>query len=140
MADDRAFKLRVITPDRVFYEGEVIMVELKTTEGEIGVLKRHIPLTAVIAPGVLYIKESEEEIKVAALHSGFVEVLQDSVTILAEVVEWPSEIDEKRAEEARIRAERRLSEKPMGTDLNRATLALERSVVRIETLNKGNSK
>ncbi|MCR5109006.1 MAG: ATP synthase F1 subunit epsilon [Lachnospiraceae bacterium] len=136
MADDRLFRLKVITPERTFYEGEVIMVELKTTEGEIGVLKKHIPLTAVIAPGVLYIKESEEEIKVAALHSGFVEVLPDSVTILAEVIEWPSEIDRNRAEEAKIRAERRLSEKAVGTDLNRASLALARSVARIETVEK----
>ena len=136
MADENAFKLRIITPDRVFYENEVIMAELTTTEGEIGILKRHIPLTAVIAPGVLYIKESEEEIKVAALISGFLEILPDQVTILAEVVEWPQEIDVKRAEEARLRAERRLSERPLGTDLNRAALALKRSVARIEAAKK----
>lgn len=136
MADERAFKLRIITPERVFYEGEAIMVELTTTEGEIGILKRHIPLTAVIAPGVMYIKESEEEIKVAALHAGFLEVLPDEVTVLAEVVEWPQEIDLNRAEEAKLRAERRLSEHELGTDLNRATLALRRSVARIEAANK----
>ncbi|MCR5735098.1 MAG: ATP synthase F1 subunit epsilon [Lachnospiraceae bacterium] len=136
MADDRAFKLRVITPERTFYEGDVIMVELKTTEGEVGILKRHIPLTAVIAPGVLYIRESDEEIKVAALHAGFVEILPDSVTVLAEIVEWPSEIDLNRAEEAKVRAERRLSEKATGTDLNRASLALARSVARIEAMHK----
>ncbi|HAG68643.1 MAG TPA: ATP synthase F1 subunit epsilon [Lachnospiraceae bacterium] len=136
MADENAFKLRIITPDRVFYENEVIMAELTTTEGEIGILKRHIPLTAVIAPGVLYIKESEEEIKVAALISGFLEILPDQVTILAEVVEWPQEIDVNRAEEARLRAERRLSERPLGTDLNRAALALKRSVARIEAAKK----
>ena len=136
MADERAFKLRIITPDRVFYEGEVIMVELSTTEGEIGILKRHIPLTAVIAPGVLYIKETDEEIKVAALISGFIEVLPEQVTVLAEVVEWPQEIDLNRAEEAKVRAERRLAEKALGTDLNRASLALKRSVARIEAAKK----
>ncbi|MBR2276021.1 MAG: ATP synthase F1 subunit epsilon [Lachnospiraceae bacterium] len=136
MADERAFKLRIITPERVFYEGEAIMVELTTTEGEIGILKRHIPLTAVIAPGVMYIKESEEEIKVAALHAGFLEVLPDEVTVLAEVVEWPQEIDLNRAEEAKLRAERRLVERELGTDLNRASLALKRSVARIEAANK----
>ena len=136
MADERAFKLRIITPERVFYEGEAIMVELTTTEGEIGILKRHIPLTSVIAPGVMYIKESEEEIKVAALHAGFLEVLPDEVTVLAEVVEWPQEIDLNRAEEAKLRAERRLVERELGTDLNRASLALKRSVARIEAANK----
>jgi F-type H+-transporting ATPase subunit epsilon len=132
MAEDERFKLKVIPPERVFYEGDVLMVELSTTEGEIGVLKRHIPLTAVVAPGVLYIKESEEQYKAAALISGFVEVLPEEVTILAETAEWPGEIDVNRAEEARLRAERRLVEKALETDLNRATLALKRAVARIE--------
>ena len=131
MAEEERFKLRIITPERVFYEGDVLMVELTTTEGEIGILKRHIPLTAVVAPGVLYIKESEEEYKAAALISGFVEVLPQEVTILAETAEWPAEIDLNRAEEARIRAERRLMEKSLETDLNRATLALKRATARI---------
>ena len=136
MADDRAFSLKIITPDRVFYEGEAIMVELRTTEGEIGVLKNHIPLTAVVAPGVLYIRESDTEYKVAALISGFVEILKDSVTILAEIIEWPTEIDVKRAEEARIRAERRLAEKADTTNLKRAEIALERAAARIEVAKK----
>ena len=136
MADDRAFSLKIITPDRVFYEGEAIMVELRTTEGEIGVLKNHIPLTSVIAPGILRIRESDTEVKTAALISGFVEILQDSVTILAEVIEWPDEIDVSRAEEARIRAERRLAEKADKTNMKRAELALERSVARIEAAKK----
>ena len=136
MADDRAFSLKIITPDRVFYDGEAIMVELRTTEGEIGVLKNHIPLTSVIAPGIIRIKESDTEVKTAALISGFVEILQDSVTILAEVIEWPDEIDVSRAEEARVRAERRLAEKADKTNLKRAELALQRSVARIEAAKK----
>ncbi|HCM92755.1 MAG TPA: ATP synthase F1 subunit epsilon, partial [Lachnospiraceae bacterium] len=74
MADDRAFALKIITPDRVFYEGEAIMVELRTTEGEIGILKNHIPLTCVVAPGILRIRETDTETKTAALLSGFVEI------------------------------------------------------------------
>ena len=86
MAD--MFKLQVVTPDKFFYTGEVSMVELTTTEGEIGVYAQHIPMTSIVAPGVLSIHEGSE-VKKAALHSGFVEVLPDAVTILAEVVEWP---------------------------------------------------
>ena len=132
MADERAFKLKIIAPDRTFYEGDVIMVELRTTEGEIGVLKGHIPLTSVLAPGVIRIKESDQEYKFAALMGGFIEVLKDSVTVMAETVEWPDEIDLNRAEEARIRAERRLQEKASGTNIKRAELALQRAVARIE--------
>ena len=71
MAD--LFKLRVITPDGPFYEGEVSMVELNTSEGQIGVYQNHVPMTYMIAPGVLSIHE-EEETKKAALHKGFVEI------------------------------------------------------------------
>lgn len=131
MAD--TFKVKIIAPDREFYDGEAEMLELRTTEGEIGIYKGHIPLTAVIAPGIVRIHEPQE-IKYAALHSGFIEILQDSVTILAEVVEWPEEIDLNRAEEARIRAERRLAEKATETNIARAELALKRAVARIEVV------
>ena len=123
MAD--MFKLQVVTPDKFFYTGEVSMVELTTTEGEIGVYAQHIPMTSIVAPGVLSIHEGSE-VKKAALHSGFVEVLPDAVTILAEVVEWPEEIDASRAEEAMIRAERRLRENKAETDVFRAELARRR--------------
>ena len=136
MADERAFALKIITPDRVFYEGDAIMVELRTTEGEIGVFKNHIPLTCVVAPGLLRIRESDKETKVAALISGFVEILQDSMTILAEVVEWSDEIDLARAEEAKERAEKRITEKADDTDMRRAECALQRSIARIEAAKK----
>ena len=105
MAD--LFKLHVITPERRFYDGEASMVELTTTEGDIGVYRNHIPLTAIVAPGVLKIHE-EGEVKEAALMSGFIEILPERITIMAEVAEWPDEIDGNRAEEARIRAECRM--------------------------------
>ena len=134
MASDNSFKVKIIAPDRLFYEGDADMIELTTTEGQIGVYKGHIPLTAVIAPGVVRVYESEGGVKSAALISGFVEILQDSVEVLAEIVEWPDEIDLKRAEEAKIRAERRLSEKAAETNLARAELALKKAVARIETV------
>lgn len=130
MADNNLFTLRIITPDRVFYEGEVSMVEFNTTEGEIGILKRHVPTTVIISPGILTITE-EEETREAALHAGFAEILQDKVVIMAEIVEWPQEIDEHRAEEARKRAEERLHSKTPETDILRAETALQRAMARI---------
>lgn len=106
------------------------MVELSTTEGDIGVYRNHIPLTAIVAPGVLKIHE-ESGVKEAALMSGFVEILPERITIMAEVAEWPDEIDENRAEEARIRAERRLKEESGEIDAMRAELALRRATVRL---------
>ena len=130
---DNLFKLRIITPDRTFYESEVAMVEFNTTEGEIGVLKGHIPLTVVVAPGIITITE-ESGTKEAALHAGFAEVLSDSVVIMAEIIEWPSEIDLERAQEARDRAEERLRTRTPETDIARAETALQRAMARINVI------
>ncbi|MBE5961091.1 MAG: ATP synthase F1 subunit epsilon [Lachnospiraceae bacterium] len=137
MADEsRLFKLKVISPDRIFFDGEADMIEVKTTEGEMGIYKNHIPLTAILAPGVLKIKNGGEE-RQAALLDGFIEILGDKVTILAEACEWPEEIDLNRAEEARIRAERRLKSANGEINETRAEMALRRSLIRIELAQKG---
>ena len=133
MADNHNIHLRVITPDRMFFEGDVDMVEFNTTEGEIGVLPGHIPLTVIVKPGILIFQDGEEE-KEAALHSGFAEILPDSVTILAEIIEWPEEIDEHRAEEALHRAQERIASHKPETDMVRAQAALMRAMARIEVL------
>ena len=127
------YKLRIITPDRVFCEGTADMIEFNTTEGEIGVLPGHIPMTVIIKPGVLTITE-KDEVKEAALHSGFVEILPDRMTILAEVVEWPGEIDLERAEAAKKRAEERIKSHTPETDMARAETALMRAIARIQVL------
>ena len=129
MADE--MKLQIITPVGRFYEGDVTMAELTTTEGNIGIYPNHIPLTAVVAPGILRIHEAGG-VKEAALMSGFITILPETVTIMAETVEWPDEIDFKRAEDARIRAERRLSSRETGLDVMRAEAALKRALVRLE--------
>lgn len=133
MADDRKFKLKIITPERVFYDADVEMVEFNTTEGEIGVYKGHVPMTVIVKPGILTVYEGDRA-RNAALHAGFVEILQDKVTILAEVIEWPDEIDRQRAEEAKNRAEERLRTKTPETDVLRAETALQRAVTRIHAI------
>lgn len=131
--ENKNFLIRIVTPDRTFFTGDATMVEFNTSEGEIGIYKNHIPMTLIVKPGVLTITTQEGQ-KKAALHAGFVEILQDSVTILAEIIEWPSEIDEMRAEAARERAERLLQEKNPETDITRATTALQRAITRISVI------
>lgn len=132
MADEsKLFQLKVISPDRIFFQGEADMIELKTSEGEIGIYKHHIPLTAVVEPGALKIKNGNDE-KVAALLQGFIEILDDKVIILAESCEWPEEIDVNRAKEAKLRAERRLKGSEGQINQTRAEAALRRSLTRLE--------
>ena len=133
MADDnKYFDLKIITPDRTFYEGQATMVEFNTTEGQIGVYKNHIPMTVIVKPGILAI--TGDEVLTAALHAGFVEILQDSITILAEIIEWPKEIDVARAEAAKERAEKLIQEKAQATDMVRAEASLLRAITRIQVV------
>ncbi len=128
---DNTFLLEIICPDRVFYKGEVFMLELNTMEGEVGIYKNHVPMTMIIAPGATTITIDKGEKKEAAVHSGFVEVLPHKVTVLAEVAEWPEEIDVNRAREAQIRAQRRIDEHKADLDMARAQAALSRALARI---------
>ena len=127
----KLFGVKVICPERIFFEGEAEMLEMRTTEGEIGVFADHIPLTAVIAPGVLRIKNADGT-KEAALNEGFVEILGDKVIILAESCEWPEEIDVNRAQGAKDRAEKRLRGEEGEIDVTRAEIALRKALVRID--------
>lgn len=136
MADtSKLFRLQVISPDRIFFDGEADMIEVKTSEGDMGIFKHHIPLTAILSPGILKIRKDAEE-KEAALHDGFIEILGSKVTILAESCEWPEEIDVNRAMEAKIRAERRLKGEEGDMNEIRAEMALRRSLTRIELAGK----
>ncbi len=131
---EMSFKLNIVEPDGVFYEGEIDMLEFNTTEGEIGVLPGHIPMTVIIKPGIMTIYETGKEEKRAAIHAGFAEILPDQVTILAEIAEWPEEIDVARAEAAMERAQARIQEKASGTDMMRAETALLRAMARINLI------
>ncbi len=131
MADENMFKLKIISPDRIFYEGEASMVELRTTEGEVGIYKNHIPMTMILAPGIVKIHEADG-IREAAIHAGFIEVLSDEINIMAEIAEWPDEIDVNRANEAKARAERRIADNKPELNILRAEIALKKSLVRIE--------
>ena len=133
MADDKNFLLRIITPERVFFEEEASMVEFNTTEGEIGVYKNHVPTTVIVKPGILTITQ-DDGVKEAALHAGFAQILQDEITILAEIIEWPDEIDEARAQAAKERAEERIKNHAPETDVARAEVSLQRAITRIQVL------
>ena len=123
-------RLQIVTPDEAFFDGEVSMVELNTADGEAGIYPKHIPMVVAVAPGVLKI-HGADGVKKAALLSGFLQILPEKVTILAEACEWPENIDGNRANESRIRAERRLAEKNPQTDIDRAEAALKRALVRL---------
>ena len=104
------YPLRVVSVERSLYEGEVDFIIANGADGELGVLARHAPLMTVLKPGPLRIQEtmggSEELLFVGG---GFLEVLPDRVTVLADVAEHAEEISVQAAEEARRRAQEKLA-------------------------------
>ena len=135
---DLEYELKIITPERVMYTHPVRRIIFQSTEGEMAVLKGHIPLTTVIASSVFHIvlddESGQEKELTLAVHEGFVEILPEQVTILTESAEWPDEIDPERAERAKKRAEERIHEHAPNTDMRRAEMALRRSLIRLETI------
>ena len=104
------FALRVVSVERSLFEGDVEFLVANGSDGELGVLANHAPLMTILKPGPLRIQETiggEEE--VLFVGGGFLEVLPDRVTVLADVAEHAEEISVERAEEARRRAQERLA-------------------------------
>ena len=104
------FPLRVVSVERSLFEGEVDFIIVNGAEGELGVLARHAPLMTILKPGSLRIQENyggeEEQLFVGG---GFLEVLPDRVTVLADVAEHAEEISIEQAEQARRRAQEKLA-------------------------------
>jgi F-type H+-transporting ATPase subunit epsilon len=106
--------LRVVSVERSLFEGEVDgqgrpFLVAQGAEGELGILPRHAPLLTTLRPGLLSIRNGSEETQLF-VGGGFLEVLPDRVTVLADVAERAEEISEEAAEEARHRAQERLAE------------------------------
>ena len=124
------FELKIIEPDGMFYEGYASFLEFASVMGEMGVYANHIPLTTILAPGVVKI-HNDGQVKKAAVMGGFIEIQKDRITVMAENAEWPDEIDVERAKAAKKRAEERLHKKDAGLDMARAEAALKRAMARI---------
>jgi F-type H+-transporting ATPase subunit epsilon len=104
------FALRVVSVERSLFEGDVEFLVANGADGELGVLAKHAPLITILKPGPLRIQETiGGEEQVLFVGGGFLEVLPDRVTVLADVAEHAAEISVERAEEARRRAQERLA-------------------------------
>ena len=134
---ENKIKFKIVTPERTVYEAEIDQVTLPTQEGEITVLANHIPLISVLAPGELVARKNGEEIAMA-VSGGMIEVRKNEITILADTAERAEEIDVKRAEEARERAEKLKDEKIRMDETEYAAVAalMERNLARIRVAKK----
>ena len=130
--------VEIITAERSVVTDEADMVVAPTTEGVIGILPRHAPLLAALAPGVMVLKKGGSE-EVLAIAGGFLEVSRNHVLVLADAAEREDEIDEQRAAEAKARAEEALREAathPDAVQSEAARTALRRSMVRLSIIQR----
>jgi F-type H+-transporting ATPase subunit epsilon len=127
-------KLEIVTQERRVYSADdVEMVVAPGSEGELGILPSHAPLVTSLQEGVMRVKRAEGREEVLAIHGGFMEVLPDHVTVLADAAERAEEIDLARAEEARQRAEELMKQRREDkVDYVRAEAMLRRSLVRLK--------
>jgi len=124
------FSLRIVSPEGNVLKEDVEFVVLPSELGELGILPNHAPLIAGLDVGVIrYTLNST--IKRVAITGGFVEVIDNSVTVLADTAELSEEIDLTRAVEAKERAMKRLAARSNETDIRRAEYALRRAAARI---------
>ena len=122
--------LEIVTPDRSFFDEDIDSIIVRGMEGDLAILKGRTPIVTPLKIGMLRIFQNGEE-KVASVTDGYVSAVDDNVTIVTDSAEWPEEIDEKRAQEAKKRAEERLNTKT-DVDFIRAEAALKRSINRLE--------
>jgi F-type H+-transporting ATPase subunit epsilon len=126
------YHLSIVTPEKKFYEDEVNSLIAPGSLGYLGILTDHAPLLTELEPGKLTLKDSQGQEKIFAISGGFLEVLKNNVTILADAIEPAEGIDFKRAEEALKRAKERLRSKDEKADVPRAEFALTRALNRIK--------
>jgi len=131
-------QLTVVTPERSLVNEQVDELQIPGAEGYLGVLPGHAPLFTELKVGELSYRKGSTWTSLAVAW-GFAEVLPDQVRILAETAERAHEIDLERAARAKERAEKRLMQGGNDVDYDRARVALQRALIRIQVGRKNRS-
>ena len=144
MALPTKIQLEIVTPDRALVRETVDEVVVPGADGYLGVLPGHTPLLATLKVGEIWYRQGTEK-HYLVVAFGFVEVLPERVTILAQVAERPEDIDVERAERAKKRAEERLAAPAVSTsmgdmDFERARIAMMKSLVRLQVATRARTR
>lgn len=124
------YPLDIITPEKVFFTGEVESLIIPTTDGYFGIQRKHEPMVIALSIGQMKIN-IEGNWKKCTTSEGFIEIRPDKTVIFSQAVEWPEEIDIKRAQEAKETAEENLRQKLSQREYMQNKIALERAMVRL---------
>jgi len=131
--------LTIVTPEKAVIHEQVDELQIPGAQGYFGVLPGHAPLFSELKVGEVSYRQGDRW-SFLAVAWGFVEVMPTQVRILAEIAERAHEIDLERAERARQRAEQRIAKGGEDTDYNRAAIALERALIRIQVARRAHHR
>lgn len=132
---EKKFHLRIAASDKLFYDGPCNMVILPAIDGQHGVLADHEAMVTAISAGeIRFLVDGEW--KDGAVGDGFAEITPDRVVLVVDTAEWPDEIDTRRADEAKMRAEERLRNKQATLEYYHTKAALSRAMARLKVTKK----
>jgi len=126
----KLYNLKILTPEREFFDGDVEAVTLFAPDGSITILADHTPFIMPVVVGTIKIKR-DGEWEESFNSEGFMEVHRQGVLIFVQSCEHPAEIDRRRAEEARLRAEEKLRQTRSMSEFKQSKLALARAMARL---------
>lgn len=130
------FHLKIVTPKKLFWDGEVDLVVVHTIEGDIGIRANHVNYISTLDIGKIKIQIGKEK-KEASISRGMILVSQEGTTIVAATALWPEEVDVERAMNSKQKAEKQLQQYKRGDkEFNIATIHLKKAMVRMSLKNK----
>lgn len=134
----KTIQFEIVTLEKVVLKKEITQITVPTKAGEITVLPDHIPLVSILKPGVIELKDENDEIEIISVSGGFIEVLKGKVVILADTAENASELMEDRIEDAKKKAidAKEKAEKLDYYDLSAVAVKLEVELAREKALHK----
>lgn len=127
----KPFKLKIITPEKIFFDGQTEHLIARTTEGNVGILYGHTPYVANLLSGEVKVKMDDGNFRSCAVSGGVIKVSPDKSTLLVNAVEWADEIDVERAKRSEEDARQRLKENKSQQEFELAEKKLKRALNRL---------
>ena len=130
------FPLQVVSMDGLEFEGDVQRIMLRTVDGDVAILARHMNYCSAIGMGTAVVVMEDNSERTAACIGGMISVMNGKCRVLPTTWEWSEDIDVARARQAKERAQQRLLAKDDNIDMTRAQIALSKAIARISAGNK----
>lgn len=134
----KSFNLQILASDRAFFNERCIMAIMQAPDGEIGIMANHADIVLALEVGEIRIQKEDGTWMKAVLGKGVMQFINNRMTILTEFAELPEEIDEKRAQAAKERAEERLRQQQSILQYHQSKAALARAIARLKEKGKIN--